>query len=99
MLNSLCEIIIEILTYFFLLVMTMTFFFKVTDTGTYAHTHNFGWLDRVDVRSLGSWLEIGQTISFFCVASLLLVWSAGICTIGEILMARSITRPLKEKAD
>lgn len=46
--------------------MTMTFFFLVTDTG--------------------SWLEIGQTISFFCITSLLLVWSAGICAAGEIIM-------------
>ncbi|GJJ13022.1 hypothetical protein Clacol_007271 [Clathrus columnatus] len=34
----------------------------------------------------GSWLEIGQTISFFCITSLLLVWSAGICILGEWLM-------------
>ncbi|KLO19216.1 PigN-domain-containing protein [Schizopora paradoxa] len=47
-------------------VMTITFFFKVTDTG--------------------SWLEIGQTISFFVIASLLLAWSAGICALGEWLM-------------
>ncbi|KII90223.1 hypothetical protein PLICRDRAFT_40419 [Plicaturopsis crispa FD-325 SS-3] len=46
--------------------MTMTFFFNVTDTG--------------------SWLEIGQSISFFCITSLLLVWSAGICAAGEYLM-------------
>lgn len=47
--------------------MTVTFFFKVTDRG--------------------SWLEIGQSISFFCITSLLLVWSAGICALGESLMA------------
>ncbi|KAF7302943.1 PigN domain-containing protein [Mycena kentingensis (nom. inval.)] len=47
--------------------MTLTFFFRVTDTG--------------------SWLEIGQSITFFCVASLLLLWSAGVCTGGEYLMA------------
>ncbi|KDQ54666.1 hypothetical protein JAAARDRAFT_71932 [Jaapia argillacea MUCL 33604] len=47
--------------------MTVTFFFNVTD--------------------IGSWLEIGQTISFFCITSLLLVWSAGICAAGELLMA------------
>ncbi|EKM52856.1 uncharacterized protein PHACADRAFT_212064 [Phanerochaete carnosa HHB-10118-sp] len=47
-------------------VMTLTFFFNVTDTG--------------------SWLEIGQTISFFCISSLLLVWSAGICALGEWLL-------------
>ncbi|KAF8527215.1 PigN-domain-containing protein [Gautieria morchelliformis] len=46
--------------------MTLTFFYNVTDTG--------------------SWLEIGQTISFFCITSLLLVWSAGICFAGEWLM-------------
>ncbi|KAJ7837393.1 Phosphatidylinositolglycan class N-domain-containing protein [Mycena olivaceomarginata] len=47
--------------------MTLTFFFNVTDTG--------------------SWLEIGQTISFFCISSLLLLWSAGVCALGEYLMA------------
>ncbi|KAF8204456.1 Phosphatidylinositolglycan class N-domain-containing protein [Mycena galopus ATCC 62051] len=47
--------------------MTLTFFFNVTDTG--------------------SWLEIGQTISFFCISSLLLLWSAGVCAGGEYLMA------------
>jgi GPI ethanolamine phosphate transferase 1 len=46
--------------------MTLTFFFKVQDTG--------------------SWLEIGQSISFFCITSLLLLWSAGICVTGEYLM-------------
>ena len=46
--------------------MTLTFFFKVQDTG--------------------SWLEIGQSISFFCITSLLLLWSAGICATGEYLM-------------
>ncbi|CCM05948.1 uncharacterized protein FIBRA_08187 [Fibroporia radiculosa] len=51
-------------------VMTMTFFFKVTDTG--------------------SWLEIGQSISFFCISSLLLVWAAGTCAVGELLMADSL---------
>ncbi|KAF8180205.1 Phosphatidylinositolglycan class N-domain-containing protein [Pholiota molesta] len=47
--------------------MTLSFFFKVQDTG--------------------SWLEIGQSITFFCIASLLLLWSAGICAAGEYLMA------------
>lgn len=46
--------------------MTLTFFFKVQDTG--------------------SWLEIGQSISFFCITSMLLLWSAGICAAGEYLM-------------
>ncbi|KAF8885809.1 Phosphatidylinositolglycan class N-domain-containing protein [Infundibulicybe gibba] len=47
--------------------MTLTFFFNVSDTG--------------------SWLEIGQSISFFCITSLLLLWSAGICAAGEYLMS------------
>ncbi|KAI0035528.1 Phosphatidylinositolglycan class N-domain-containing protein [Vararia minispora EC-137] len=46
--------------------MTVTFFFKVTDTG--------------------SWLEIGQSISHFCITSLLLVFSAGIAALGERLI-------------
>lgn len=50
--------------------MTVTFFFQVTDTG--------------------SWLEIGQSISFFCITSLLVVWSAGICALGERLMAGTL---------
>jgi phosphatidylinositol glycan class N len=41
----------------------------------------------------GSWLEIGQSISFFCITSLLLVWSAGICAAGEYLMASSFVVP------
>ena len=41
----------------------------------------------LNVTDTGSWLEIGQTISFFCISSLLLVWSAGICVVGEVLMA------------
>ena len=45
--------------------MTITFFLRVSDTG--------------------SWLEIGQTLSFFCIASLLLVWSAGVCALGALL--------------
>lgn len=39
------------------------------------------------VQDTGSWLEIGQSITFFCVSSLLLLWSAGICAAGEYLMA------------
>ncbi|KAJ6486074.1 Phosphatidylinositolglycan class N-domain-containing protein [Mycena vitilis] len=54
--------------------MTLTFFFNVTD--------------------IGSWLEIGQTITFFCVASLLLLWSAGVCAGGEYLMADVISSTL-----
>ncbi|KAI0789286.1 PigN-domain-containing protein [Abortiporus biennis] len=58
-------------------VMTMTFFFNVTDTG--------------------SWLEIGQTISFFCISSLLLVWSAGICALGEVLMGHGVLQRIKSE--
>ncbi|KAI0338607.1 PigN-domain-containing protein [Trametopsis cervina] len=60
-------------------VMTLTFFFKVTDTG--------------------SWLEIGQTISFFCISSLLLVWSAGICALGEGLLSRTGASESHSKSD
>ncbi|KAI0790171.1 PigN-domain-containing protein [Irpex lacteus] len=60
-------------------VMTVTFFFKVTDTG--------------------SWLEIGQTISFFCISSLLLVWSAGISALGERLLAGTKVDSPHKKAE
>lgn len=53
-------------------VMTLTFFYKVRDQG--------------------SWLEIGQTISFFIISSLLLVWSGGICSAGQWLMAGALTQ-------
>ncbi|KIM35184.1 hypothetical protein M413DRAFT_14705 [Hebeloma cylindrosporum] len=43
------------------------------------------------VQDTGSWLEIGQSITFFCIASLLLLWSAGICAGGEYLMADVIS--------
>ncbi|KAF9528054.1 Phosphatidylinositolglycan class N-domain-containing protein [Crepidotus variabilis] len=43
------------------------------------------------VQDTGSWLEIGQSITFFCIASLLLLWSAGICVAGEYLMADATT--------
>lgn len=47
-----------------------------------------------NVRDTGSWLEIGQSISFFCITSLLLLWSAGICAAGEYLIADLIlTKP------
>ncbi|OAX38080.1 PigN-domain-containing protein [Rhizopogon vinicolor AM-OR11-026] len=41
----------------------------------------------LSVTDTGSWLEIGQSISFFCITSLLLVWSAGICAAGEYLVS------------
>ncbi|EMD35215.1 hypothetical protein CERSUDRAFT_107194 [Gelatoporia subvermispora B] len=58
-------------------VMTMTFFFNVTDTG--------------------SWLEIGQTISFFCISSLLLVWAAGTVAVGGLLMSDTLPSLDKKK--
>jgi len=51
-------------------VMTLTFFYRVRDQG--------------------SWLEIGQTISFFIISSLLLVWSGGICSAGQWLMSGAL---------
>lgn len=48
----------------------MTFFFNVTDTG--------------------SWLQIGQSISHFCITSLLLVFSGGIAAGGRVLMGDSL---------
>ncbi|KIK68278.1 hypothetical protein GYMLUDRAFT_35656 [Collybiopsis luxurians FD-317 M1] len=39
-----------------------------------------------NVTDTGSWLEIGQTISFFIIASLLTLWSGGVCVLGEWLM-------------
>ena len=39
-----------------------------------------------NVRDTGSWLEIGQTISFFVITSLLTMFSGGVCAIGEYLM-------------
>ena len=50
-----------------------------------------------NVSDTGSWLEIGQTISFFCISSLLLVWSAGICALGEWLLGPPVPPP-KTKA-
>lgn len=43
------------------------------------------------VQDTGSWLEIGQSISFFCITSLLLLWAALICAIGEYLMAGTVS--------
>lgn len=76
--------------------MTMTFFFNVTDTGkTYSQ---FLCLLIADRRACpGSWLDIGQSITFFCIASLLLVWSAGLCVAGEYLMADTLLPQLSSK--
>ncbi|KAH9990107.1 Phosphatidylinositolglycan class N-domain-containing protein [Russula vinacea] len=40
----------------------------------------------------GSWLQIGQSISHFCITSLLLVFSAGIASVGETLMRGAVPR-------
>ncbi|KAL5485869.1 MCD4 [Sanghuangporus weigelae] len=45
----------------------------------------------LNVTDRGSWLEIGQTISFFVIASLLLLWSAGICALGAWLMRDGVS--------
>ncbi|KAG0146153.1 hypothetical protein CROQUDRAFT_78074 [Cronartium quercuum f. sp. fusiforme G11] len=47
-------------------VLTLNFFFLVTDQG--------------------SWLEIGQSISHFAIASLLLVWTILLHSVGEVLL-------------
>ncbi|KAF8905948.1 Phosphatidylinositolglycan class N-domain-containing protein [Gymnopilus junonius] len=60
---------------FSLLLVALT----ITDGMTLAFFYN--------VQDTGSWLEIGQSISFFCITSLLLLWAAGICAAGEYLMA------------
>jgi len=51
----------------------------------------------LNVTDTGSWLEIGQSITFFVIASLLLVWSAGICVIGEYLMADTLAAPKRKE--
>ncbi|KAF9078528.1 Phosphatidylinositolglycan class N-domain-containing protein [Rhodocollybia butyracea] len=50
-----------------------------------------------NVTDTGSWLEIGQTISFFVIASLLTLWSGGVCIVGELLM-ESVLRGSVENA-
>jgi GPI ethanolamine phosphate transferase 1 len=67
--------------------MTLSFFYNVTDTGIIS----LFWTPLfVNMFHAGSWLEIGQSISFFCITSLLLVWSGGICAIGELMMEETI---------
>ncbi|KAG2013076.1 GPI ethanolamine phosphate transferase 1 [Coprinopsis cinerea AmutBmut pab1-1] len=51
------------------------------------------------VKDTGSWLEIGQSISFFCITSLLLLWAALICAIGEYLMSGTVTHDSAAKSD
>lgn len=40
---------------------------------------------------IGSWQEIGQAFSHFCISSLLLVLSACVTAAGEILMDGAIS--------
>lgn len=54
------------------------------------------------VRDEGSWLEIGQSISFFCITSLLCVFSCGVCAAGESLvggMMRTLAHDPKPATD
>lgn len=44
-------------------------------------TLHFFWV----VKDEGSWLEIGSSISHFCIASLLCIFVAGLEGVGEIL--------------
>lgn len=46
-------------------------------------TMNFFWM----VRDEGSWLEIGTTISHFCIASLLCVFLAGLEFLSELFVS------------
>ena len=70
-------------------VMTITFFLNVTDRGEYLYAFHSNRTGLITRYSPGSWLEIGQTISFFVIASLLLLWSAAICALGAWLMQGS----------
>ena len=73
--------------------MTMTFFFNVTDTGkAIAVVQNPVSCSDDDILPPGSWLQIGQSISHFCITSLLLVFSAGIASVGETLMRGAVPR-------
>ncbi len=78
----------EVVANYTYVVMTITFFLNVTDTGKCLRKLTAYMLL---IPTTGSWLEIGQSISFFCISSLLLVWSAGICVVGESLMAGTIS--------
>lgn len=46
-------------------------------------TMNFFWM----VRDEGSWLEIGTTISHFCIASLLCIFLAGLEFLSELFVS------------
>ncbi|TFK28974.1 GPI ethanolamine phosphate transferase 1 [Coprinopsis marcescibilis] len=51
------------------------------------------------VKDTGSWLEIGQSITFFCVTSSLLVWAALISAMGEYLMAGTTRDTIAVKSE
>ena len=71
--------------------MTVAFFFQVTDTGEESILCVASNSDRsYSFLYIGSWFEIGQSITFFCITSLLLVWSAGACALGESSMAETL---------
>lgn len=77
--------------------MTLTFFLQVTDTGLFTYNYPFH-NPLIATRDFpGSWLEIGQTISFFVITSTLLVFSAGICAFGEWLMSSSGKASIERK--
>lgn len=46
-------------------------------------TMNFFWL----VRDEGSWLDIGTSISHFCIASMLCVFVAGLEFVSEVIVS------------
>lgn len=54
----------------FLTVMTLMFFFRVRDAG--------------------SWLQIGESITFFFMSSLLFLFSAGMSALGEWVMKDTV---------
>ena len=51
------------------------------------------------VQDTGSWQEIGRSISFFSITSLLVLWSVGICATGEYLMKDVLPCECRERDD
>ncbi len=47
------------------------------------------------VRDTGSWLQIGESITFFFMSSLLFLFSAGMSALGESLMKNTTETPLE----
>ncbi|KAH0832285.1 Phosphatidylinositolglycan class N-domain-containing protein [Lanmaoa asiatica] len=76
--------------------MTLTFFLNVTDTGKKRLPSLFVNSDSLKLCVTGSWFEIGQSINAFCTASLLLVWSTGVCAAGGYLMGDTLV-PVKSR--